>query len=54
MSLVMFEHVDLLSKFAAALFALIFFNALMKFHVVSQCMLGLHAYTGTGYSYAAI
>lgn len=43
MSLVVFEHVDFLSKLAIALFALILFDALVQLHVVPEGVFGLHA-----------
>lgn len=46
MSLVVFQHVDLLGKLAVTLLALVLFDALVKLHVVPQSVLGLHACTG--------
>lgn len=46
MSLVVFQHVDLLGKLAVALLTLVLFDALVKLHVVPQSVLGLHACTG--------
>lgn len=43
MSLVVFQHVDLLGKLAVAFFTLVLFDALVKLHVVPQSVLGLHA-----------
>lgn len=43
MPLIVLEHVDLLCKLAVTLLALILLDALVQFHVVAQCMLGLHA-----------
>lgn len=43
MSLVVFQHVDLLCKFTVTLLTLVLFNALVKLHVVPQSVLGLHA-----------
>lgn len=42
MSLVVFQHVDLLGKLAVALLTLVLFDALMQLHMVPQRMLGLH------------
>lgn len=42
-TLVVFQHIDLLGKLAVALFALVLFDALVKLHVVPQSVLGLHA-----------
>lgn len=46
MSLVVFQHVDLLGKLAIARFTLVLFDALVKLHVVPQSVLGLHACPG--------
>ncbi len=46
MSLVVFQHVDLLGKLAVTLLTLVLFDALVKLHVVPQSVLGLHACTG--------
>lgn len=46
MSLVVFQHVDLLGKLAVALLTLVLFDALVKLHVVPQSVFGLHACTG--------
>lgn len=43
MSLVVFQHVDLLGKLAVTLLTLILFDALVKLHVVPQSVLCLHA-----------
>lgn len=45
--LVMFQHVDLLGKLAVTFLALVLFDALVKLHVVSEGVLGLHAWTNT-------
>lgn len=42
MSLVVFQHVDLLGKLTFALLTLVLFDALMQLHMVPQRMLGLH------------
>lgn len=42
-SLVVFQHVDLLGKLAVTLFALILFDAFVELHVVPQSVFGLHA-----------
>lgn len=46
MSLVVFQHVDLLGELAVTLLTLVLFDALVKLHVVPQSVLGLHACTG--------
>lgn len=46
MSLVVFQHVDLLGKLAVTLLTLVLFDALVQLHVVPQSVLGLHACTG--------
>ncbi len=46
MSLVVFQHVDFLGKLAVAFLTLVLFDALVKLHVVSQSVFGLHACTG--------
>ena len=43
MSLVVFQHVDLLGELAAALLALVLLDALVELHVVPQSVLSLHA-----------
>jgi hypothetical protein len=43
-SLVVLEHVDLLRELAVALLALVLLDALVQFHVVTQCVLRLHAW----------
>lgn len=45
MSLVVFQHVDLLGKLAITFLTLVFFDALVKLHVVPQSMFGFHACT---------
>lgn len=42
-SLVVFQHIDLLGKLAVALLTLVLFNPFVQLHVVSESMLGLHA-----------
>lgn len=46
MSLVVFQHVDLLGELAVTLLTLVLFNALVKLHVVPQRVLCLHACGG--------
>lgn len=46
MSLVVFQHVDLLGELAVTLLTLVLFDALVKLHVVPQSVLGLHACRG--------
>lgn len=54
-SLVVFQHIDLLGKLAVTLLALVLFNPLVQLHVVPESVLGLHAYerelTGEGCSH---
>lgn len=45
MSLVVFQHVDLLGELAVTLLTLVLFDALVKLHVVPQSVFGFHACT---------
>lgn len=45
-SLVVFQHIDLLGKLAVTLLALVLLNPFVQLHVVSESMLGLHACEG--------
>ena len=44
-SLVVFQHVDLLGELAVALLTLVLFDAFVQLHVVPQSVFGLHACT---------
>lgn len=46
MSLVVFQHVDLLGELAVTLLTLVLFDALVELHVVSQSVFGFHACRG--------
>lgn len=45
-SLVVFQHVDLLGELALTLLTLVLFDALVELHVVPQSMFGLHTWAG--------